>query len=366
MTLEELRGRIDALDGQIVAFLNERARAALEIGRLKRKNGAAVFAPEREADILKRLARLNQGPLPDACFAAIYREVISACRSLERAVRICYMGPEGTFTHLAARERFGASAEFVPVRDIPSVFEEVARGHTDYGVVPVENSTIGSITDTQDMFVKYDLKVVAEVISPIHHNLLAKCRRDEVKRIYTNPAARSQCRDWLAHNFPDAEVREETSTARAAALAAQEPGAAAIGTALAVELYGLDLLVPNIEDVAGNVTRFFVLSRTADAGPSDRNKTSLLVAIEDRVGALFEMLQPFKDAGINLTKIESHPSREKAWNYWFFVDIEGHTSDAPVAQAIEAVQKTTRQVKVLGSYPAASEQWPGEGKSVLS
>jgi chorismate mutase/prephenate dehydratase len=365
MTLEELRARIDDLDAQIVELLNERARTALEIGRLKRRNGAAVFAPEREADVLKRLARANRGPLPEACIQAIYREVMSGCRSLERALRICYLGPPGTFSHLAARERFGAAAEFVPVRDIPSVFEEVARGHTDYGIVPVENSTVGSVTDTLDMFVKYELQVVAEVVLAVHHNLLAKCRRDEVRRIFSIPVVRSQCRDWLAHNFPDADVVEEASTARAAAMAAQEPGAAAIGTTLAAELYGLDVLVSHIEDAAGNSTRFFVLSRLAEVGPADRNKTSLLVAIDDRVGALFEMLKPFRDSGINLTKIESHPSRERAWNYWFFVDIEGHVSEARVAKALEAVRSCTRQVKVLGSYPAAPETLPGEGKPVL-
>jgi len=209
MTLEELRARVDELDARIVELLNERARVALEIGGLKRRNGAAVFSPQREADIFERLKRLNEGPLPDACFQAVYREIVSGCRSLERSLRICYLGPPGTFSHLAARERFGASAEYVPVRDIPSVFEEVARGHTDYGVVPVENSTVGSITDTLDMFVAYDLKVVAEVVTPIRHNLLARCGRDEIRRIYSKPQVLTQCRDWLAHNFPDAELREE-------------------------------------------------------------------------------------------------------------------------------------------------------------
>jgi len=365
MTLDELRARIDELDARIVALLNERARAALEIGRLKRRDGAAVFAPEREADILKRLKRLNDGPLPDACFQAVYREIVSGCRSLERSLRVCYLGPPGTFSHLAVRERFGASAESVPVRDIASVFEEVARGHTDYGVVPVENSTIGSVTDTLDMFVRYDLKVVAEVVLPIHHNLLAACRRGEVRRVYSKPQVLSQCRDWLAHNFPDAELREEASTARAAALAAKEPGAAAVGTTLAGQLYDLDVLVPNIEDHSGNVTRFFVIGRTAVEAPADHSKTSLLVGIEDRVGALFDMLQPFKDAGVNLTKIESHPSRERAWTYWFFLDLEGHISDASVTRAVEAVRNGARQLKVLGSYPTAPEPWPTERKPSL-
>lgn len=364
MTLEELRGRIDELDTRIVDLLNERARVALEIGRQKRRDGAAVFAPEREASVFSRLKRLNRGPLPDACFLAVYREVISGCRSLERSLRVCYLGPPGTFSHLAARERFGASAEFVPVRDIASVFEEVARGHTDCGVVPVENSTVGSVTDTLDMFVAYDLKVAGEIILPIHHNLLAKCRRDEVRRIYSKPEVLSQCRDWLAHNFPDAELREEASTARAAAQAAREPHTAAIGTTLAGQLYALEVLVANIEDAPGNVTRFLILSPT-DAARAERSKTSLLIAIEDHVGALFDMLEPFKQAGINLTKIESHPSRQKAWDYWFFVDVEGHVTDPSVAQALETVRQRTRQVKILGSYPAAAEPWPAAERPTL-
>jgi len=364
MTLDELRKRIDTLDEQIVELLNERARAALEIGRLKRRDGAPAFAPEREASVYNRLKRVNRGPLPDGCFQAVYREIISGCRSLERSLRICYLGPPGTFSHLAARERFGASAEFVPVRDIPSVFEEVARGHTDYGVVPVENSTIGSVTETQDMFVAYDLKVVAEIMIPIHHNLLAKCPREQIRRIHSKPQVLSQCREWLAHTFPDADLREEASTARAASIAAQEPGVAAIGTTLAGQLYDLDILVPNIEDVAGNVTRFFVLSQT-NAAPADRSKTSLLIAIEDHVGALFDMLEPFKKAGINLTKIESHPSRDKAWNYWFFVDLEGRVDDENVAATLETVSAGAREVKVLGSYPIAEDAWPGQEKPAL-
>ncbi len=352
MSLEELRKKIDAIDDKIVTLLNERAKIALEIGEEKRGAKARIYAPERENAIYRRLRELNAGPLSDAGIEAVYREIISASRALEKELTVAYFGPEATFTHLAGRYMFGSSVRYVPVRSIFDVFTEVERGRADYGVVPIENSTGGVVHQTLDAFMGSNLQVSNEVMLEISHCLLSNTPLDEITDIYSMEQPFIQCRHWLESNLPDAEQHHTLSTAQAAELAAKTAGAAAIGSELAGEIYGLDVLVPKIEDHPDNYTRFLVVS-SESPGPSGDDKTSIMFSVKDRVGALYDMLKPFAAYGISLTKIESRPSRRKPWEYVFFVDVAGHREDEHVAAALQEVESHCVFMKVLGSYPAA-------------
>jgi chorismate mutase/prephenate dehydratase len=348
--LEELRERIDALDREILARLNERAQCALEIGRLKSASESNFYVPEREKRIYDKLRDLNEGPLPEDALRSIYREIISAARALEKPVDVAFLGPLYTFSHMAMLRVFGSHSTPHPVASMGDIFTEVERRRADYGVVPVENSMGGGVGDTLDRFVVSDLTIVNEVMLHITHNLLANSELTAVKRLYSHPQPLLQCRNWLKANLPNAEVVETSSTSEAARKAAEEDGAGAISSALAAEAYGLGIVSPGIEDNAQNYTRFLVVSRHS-ARRTGQDKTSVICSVKDRPGALLAILEPFEAAGVNLTKIESRPSRRKAWDYVFFIDMAGHTEDEAVREALTRVAEHCKELKVLGSYP---------------
>ena len=353
MEIEELRKQIDAIDARLVELMNERARCAVEIGRLKRAAGLnSVYSPERERDVLERIKAANKGPLSDTAMAAIWTEMMSGSLALEKAVKVAYLGPEGSFSHLAAIEKFGRSVELVPVRDIAAVFDHVAREVTDYGIVPVENTTGGAVRDTMECFldVPGPVQVCAEMALPVHHNLLSKTALEKVTKVYSKPQVFDQCRNWLSKNLPQADLVAVGSTTEAALLASRVDGTAAIASSMAAELYKLKVLDSAIEDNPQNQTRFLVLGRE-NAKPTGRDKTCLLFSVSHKAGALVEVLDILRRFGINMTKIESHPSPAKSWEYLFFVDIEGHSQDESVQRAIAEARPHTRQLEVLGSFP---------------
>jgi chorismate mutase/prephenate dehydratase len=352
--LNELRRQIDALDEKVVALLNDRARIVVEIGKFKQANKQPIYAPDREKVVLEKLRKLNRGPLSDRCLEAVYRELMSGSFALEKPLRIAFLGPAGTFSHAAAVRKFGSSVEYVPLSDIQSVFEEIVRGHADYGLVPVENSIGGGIVDTLDAFLSSSAKICAEVLITIHHNLLAKEPWEQVRRIYSKPEVFTQCRHWLAATAKERDIQPAASTSRAAELAATESGTAAIGSSIAGEIHGLHVLFENIEDKPDNVTRFFVIGReVARAGGDD--KTAVMFTTAHKPGALAEVLDVFKENGINLTDIEKRPSKKVNWEYYFFIDAQGHSDDPAMKKAIEQARQHCLQLTVLGSYPRATE-----------
>lgn len=355
-SLEPLREQIDRIDGQVLALLNRRARLARRIGHAKRQDGANMYVPERERQVFARLAKLNQGPLPNEAIRAIYREVISASRALEQPLHIAYFGPEATFTHLAAREQFGSLSVFVPVATIPQVFAAVERAQVDYGVVPIENSTEGAVAVTLDTFADSPLGIIAEISLEIRHCLLSRAPRlARVKRVLAHPQALAQCRRWLATQLPGVATEEATSNARAAELAATDLQTAAIASRLAAEHYKLNVLAENIQDQAANFTRFAVLGRAPQPSrPSGHDKTSLLLSVRDEVGVLYRTLKPFADHAINLLRIESRPLKGRPWEYLFFIDVGGHVNDAPLARVLQEIAPLCSFVKVLGSYATAN------------
>ncbi|MFO1487380.1 MAG: prephenate dehydratase [Verrucomicrobiota bacterium] len=350
MNIPEHRQAIDALDAQIVELLNQRTQHVLAIGEIKIKAGEEIYAPHRERAVLQRVCKLNSGPITHESLRAIYREIMSSALSLEKSLTIAYFGPEATFTHQAAIRRFGSSLRYSAVRTIPDVFTEVSKHRADYGVVPVENSTEGVVTHTLDMFVDSDLKIVAQIILPVQQCLMSKTSRDRIKKLFVHPQSLAQCRGWLQRNLPQVEIIETSSNARSAEMAAKEKGTGAIGGVLAAEKYGLDVLEQDIQDNAANATRFLVLGRQCSP-PTGNDRTSIMVSIADKVGALHHALAAFRKYKINLTKIESRPSKRKAWEYFFFIDCDGHMQDAKVAKAIESLGRECSFVKVLGSYP---------------
>jgi len=354
MSLEELRKKIDDLDLQIVQLLNERARIVVEIGKLKSKTAKPVYAPDREKQVFEKIAQANKGPLPDRCLAAIWRELMSGSFVLERPLRIGYLGPQGSFSHTAAMLKFGQSVEYEPVADITSIFDEVSKGHCDLGLAPIENTMGGGVIETLDALIDSDVKVCAEVLMAIHHNLLANCSLEEVEKIYSKPEVFSQCRSWLSTTFKDTQTVPVASTARAAQMAADEPNAAAIGSSVAAELYNLRIVCENIEDITNNVTRFLVIGRE-DAKPTGEDKTAILFSTAHKAGALADVLDVFKQYGINLTNIESRPSKKKQWEYYFFMDFFGHRTEKHVQDGLEEARKHCLQLSILGSFPRATE-----------
>lgn len=357
--IRQLRRQIDEIDRELVKLLNKRTRLAMEIGRRKQDRGDEPYAPAREREVLQRVTRLNRGPLTKRALLAIYREIMSAALAVEKRVVIAYLGPQATFTHMAARARFGENVVYRPFESIAEVFSAVEKGRADYGTVPIENSIEGAVSHTLDEFVHTDLKVCAEIYLPISHHLLTRYPGEEIVKIYSNPQVFGQCRQWLFEHMPGVELVPVSSTARAAELAARERGAAAIASRLAGELYGLKVVEENIQDEVGNTTRFLVIGKSY-SGPSGHDKTSILFGVKDKVGALYEALGPFKRHQINMTKIESRPSRSKAWEYYFFVDIEGHAQDRSVQEALAEMASHCTVLKVLGSYPK-SDLEPVEG-----
>ena len=350
-SVDALRKKIDQVDKKIVELLNERASVAQEIGRAKSLGKEEVYVPSREKEIFQRVLELNPGPLPGAALHSIYREILSASRSLESSIRIAYFGPEATFTHMAAREKFGSSAVFIPLAGIADVFQEVTQGRADYGVVPIENSTEGVVTHTLDMLVEADVRICAEASLEIHLYLLSRSgRREDIGAIVSHPQALAQCRRWLGNNFSKIQTDEVASSAQAAQMAAADPKLAAVASSLAQELYGLKAVAANIEDHASNITRFLVIGDQRTR-PSGDDKTSIVFSVKDEVGVLHRMLAPFARDRINLTKIESRPLKHKPWEYLFFLDLEGHTEEPKIQRAVKNLEKGCLFIKVLGSYP---------------
>ena len=352
MNLDDLRNQIDSLDSEIVRLLNDRINVVLKIGEEKKKNGAEIYVPARERQVFEKISLLNKGPLPEESAHAIYREIMSAALALETEMKIAYLGPEATFTHQAARGKFGASVEYMPMGSIGEVFDCVLARTADYGVVPIENSTEGAVTHTFDLFATTPLKICAEIYLPISQTLLSKHPKEEITKIFSKDVAFGQCRGWLRSNMPNAEQLPVDSTGKAVQLALETPGAAAIASAMTSELYNIEVLATNIQDIKGNTTRFLVIGQ--DYGPATgEDKTSIVFGVKHKVGALYDALSVFKTDNINMTKIESRPSKNKAWEYVFFVDIDGHASDAHVARALEDLHEHCSHMTILGSYPKA-------------
>jgi chorismate mutase / prephenate dehydratase len=354
MSLEDLRKRIDNIDAKLVELLNERAQVVVEVGKLKNSTATPVYSPDREKQVLDRIQKLNKGPLPNKCLAAIWREMMSGSFVLERPLRISYLGPEGSFSHAAAMLKFGQSVEYESLADIASVFSEVSKGHCDLGVVPIENSTGGGVVETLDTLIESDVMICAEVLMAIHHNLLANCSIEEIDKVYSKPEIFAQCRNWLSATFKEAKTIPVASSSAAARMAAEEPRTAAIGSSVAAELYGLKLVCENIEDISNNVTRFLVISKT-DARPTGEDKTAAVFSTAHKAGALADVLAAFKECGINLTNIESRPSRKREREYYFFVDFMGHRTDANVMKAVEMARHHCLQLSILGSFPRAKD-----------
>jgi chorismate mutase/prephenate dehydratase len=352
--IDTWRAKIDDCDRQIIELLNARAKCVVEIGKLKQASGEPIYAPDREKAVLDRVRKFNAGPLPDRCLEAVYRELMSGSFALEKPLRIGFLGPEGSFSHAASIGKFGSSVEYVPNEDIPGVFEAVVRGHVDYGLVPIENSLGGGIIDTLDAFLHSSAKVYAEVLFTVHHNLLSAGPWEQIKSIYSKPEIFSQCRKWLTNMAKDRQVQPAASSSRAAEMASQQPGVAAIGSTLAGRLYNLRILFENIEDNPDNVTRFFVIARESARRTGD-DKTAIMFTTAHSPGALAGVLDVFKENGINLTDVEKRPSKKVNWEYYFFIDAQGHADDPAMQKAIADARKHCLQLTVLGSYPRATE-----------
>lgn len=353
LPLEELRNEIDVIDAEIVNSLNRRATLASDIGRMKAGGDSEFHVPSREREVYERVARLNMGPLPEEAVRGIFREIMSACLALESPLKVAYLGPKATFSHLATMQQFGFSAKLEPQKSIPAVFEEVEKGKAQYGVVPVENSTEGVITHTLDMFVDSNLQITAEIILDIHHDLLSRTgRMEDIRKVYSHPQPIAQCRRWLEENLPNAPLVDVASTAVAAQIVSEDYTSAAIASELAASLYDLKVVRSRIEDQVNNVTRFLVISRKTGE-PTGNDKTSIMFSVKDEPGILYRMLEPFARHGVNLSKIESRPVKTKAWEYIFFLDMAGHLSEQPVSDAIEELRPFCQFLKILGSYPKA-------------
>ena len=348
-----LRDKIDAIDEKVLKLLSERASYAVKVGETKATGNKTVYVPERERAIYKRLTALNNGPLPDEAVRNIFCEIISASRSLEKRLEVAFLGPSATFTHQAAMRHFGRAADFQPKNLIREVFDMVERGKADFGVVPVENSTGGVVSDTLDMFIDSELKIYSEVLMEISLCLVSKTGKvTDVKQIASHSNPISQSRGWVKEHFPAAEVVECSSTAMAADYASGDKKIAAIASEAAAEIYGLKVIESSIEDSRSNLTRFLVIGKK-DAGRSGNDKTSLLFTVKDSSGALHRILKPFAEKSINLTKIESRPARKRPWEYVFFLDMDGHITDKNVREATEKLSALTSFIKILGSYPKA-------------
>lgn len=349
-----LRKKIDLLDEQILSLLNQRAALVKEVGQIKNNSQITPYDPQREEEIISRLKNSNPGPFPTLSVPAVFREIISACRSLEGELIIAYLGPPATHTHLACLQKFGSSIKAFPLESIPEVFESVEREKAHYGIVPVENSTEGVVSRTLDMFIDAEAKICGEILMRISHDLLSQTGHPaKVRKIYSHPQALAQCRQWLRENFPHAELRETVSTAKAAQMAAAEEDAAAVASSFAAHIYGLKVIESGIEDYRHNYTRFLVLGKKIGE-KTGQDKTSLLFSIADAPGALFAILKPFAEKNINLTKIESRPIKNKPWEYIFFLDFEGHATDDNIQATLKELQNKVLFYKLLGSYPRSS------------
>jgi chorismate mutase/prephenate dehydratase len=356
MNLDDIRLQNDRNDQNLLDLLNHRADLVHEVGIVKKREGLPIYAPEREEALLQRLITMNHGRLPEIAVRAIFREIMSAALALEDNLKISYLGPEGTWTHQAAIKKFGHSVTYSPQTNFADVFDQVTRRAANYGVVPIENSTEGAVSHTLDLFVDSPLHICSQILLRIENGLMAAIPREQIKILYSHPQVFGQCRAWILKHFPDAELVEVSSTTKAAQIARDQPGqgAAALGGPLAAEMYGLTLLEKCIQDRATNTTRFLVIGEKT-CPPTGHDRTSILFAIHDRPGSLVSALQAFDHFQINLSKIESRPSKRKDWEYIFYVDLAGHCDDPKVAEALEALSHHCSLVKLLGSYPDAAE-----------
>jgi chorismate mutase/prephenate dehydratase len=354
MPLEDLRKKIDTLDSQLLKLLNERADLVHEIGVVKKQQGLQIYAPEREEAVFQGLLRKNaeaQGRLPEKSVRAIYREIMSAALALEDDLRIAFLGPDGTWTHQAAISKFGGSVAYSPMESLEEVFDAVARRRADYGVVPIENTTEGAAVHTLDLFADSPLHICAQILLRIENCLMAKGPRDEIRVIFSHVAVFAQCRQWLQRHFPAADLVEVPSTTRAAEIAARTPDSGAVGGALAAQLHGLSVLETSVQDNATNATRFLVIGERT-CPPTGRDRTSIMFSVRNEPGSLLRALEPFNDLHINMSRIESRPSRRRDWEYFLFVDVLGHCEEEKVKNALRSMEKHCSYVKVLGSYPA--------------
>ncbi len=357
MPLKKLRQQIDKLDEKILEILNLRAKKVKELSKIKKEKKINVFQESRHKQILYRLFKKNKGPLKNEHIENIYREIFSACLDIQKKLKIAYLGPEGTFTHQAALKKFGRNLEFISCSNIQEVFNMVASQNVDLGVVPIENSIEGVITHTLDMFIDSDIKICSEIILRISLCLLSKEKDiEKIKKIYSHPQVFVQAKVFLQEKLPDATLLSCDSTSLAAKLATKEKNSACIGSEALASIYNLNVLEKNIQDYAHNVTRFLVIS-LEDSQPTGNDKTSILFSLKDRVGALHDALAPFKRYQINLTKIESRPSRKRAWEYFFFVDFEGHRTQRKIKLALKELEKECLFLKILGSYPKEIEKY---------
>jgi len=352
--IKSLRSSIDKLDIQILKLINERASLAGEIGRLKVDQGSEVFNPAREEEVFHNVLQANKGPLDEGTIRAVFRELMSGARALQKIIKVAYLGPEYSYSHLAAVERFGQAVDYMRVGSITSVFEEVNRGHVDFGVVPLENSTDGGVSDTLEMFMRLpQMRISAEVRLQIHHNLLANCDQEQIRRVYSKPQALSQCRTWLSKNLPHADLKDVSSTAVAAQLAVQEPSAAAVASRQAAVKYSLRILYSDIEDYPHNETRFAIIGRQ-ETGRTGSDKTAMMFKIPHKAGSLVQALDAFNQNKLNLTWIESFPAKTGKNEYIFFGEVEGHVDDPKVKRALHVLESHCEQLTVLGSFPIAT------------
>lgn len=352
--IKSFREKIEILDEEILRLLNERATIVQEVGNVKAEINMDSYTPQREEEILQRLRLKNTGPFPERAIPAVFREVISACRSLEAELTVVHLGPSGTHTHLASVKHFGSSVRVLSKESLQEIFEAVEREKADFGVVPIENSTEGAVDRTLDLFINSEVKVCGEVLLRVSHDLLSQTGKPEdIRTIYSHPQALGQCQQWLGQHFAHVPLVETVSTAKAAERAREDHAAAAIATSFAGQLYGLKVIASQIEDHSQNYTRFLVLGRKI-CGRTGRDKTSVLFLISHVPGSLYRALEAFSKKGINLTKIESRPIKGRPWEYVFFVDFEGHAEDPHIVEAMTELQKNILFMKLLGSYPRSS------------
>jgi len=352
--LKPLRDQIDAIDAQLISLLNQRAKVAQAVGHIKAETNAPVFRPEREAQVLARVAERNDGPLVSSDLQSIFREVMSACRALEKRITVAYLGPAGTYSEQAVWQQFGQAVEGLPCVSIDEIFRSVEAGTADFGVVPVENSTEGAVNRTLDLLMRTTLSISGEVALPVQHSLMTRTgTMNGITTVCAHSQALAQCQAWLNEHYPQLERRAVASNGEAARMASEEPGVAAIAGDMAARRYSLAIAHAHIQDDPHNRTRFFVIG-TLQPGPSGRDQTSLLLSVPNKSGAVYELLAPLARHGVSMTRFESRPARTGRWEYFFFVDIEGHAHDAKVAQALAELQTQAAFFKLLGSYPHAA------------
>lgn len=356
--LQSLRQKIDEVDAKLLLLLNDRARIVQEVGKIKEEEKTAFYVPMREQAVYDRLLEHNSGPFPDDAIRSIYREIISASLALEEPTKIAYLGPKATFAHLACIQRFGSSVSNFPIDSIKGVFDAIEKGRADFGVVPIENSSEGVVNHTLDMFVDSPLKIYGEVFLEVVHHLLSKAHEIEgIKRIYSHAQAIAQCSQFLETTLPNVSVTEVSSTAYAAKLCQEDTTVGAIASDFASQIYQVPIVSKRIENSTNNITRFLVISKKLHC-PTGADKTSVIVSIKDKPGALYETLRLFSDNKINLTKIESRPSKKKAWEYLFHIDMMGHLEDKPIRLVLDQLQLQVALLKILGAYPVAKELKP--------